>query len=232
MFRKKRDDQNDDDYLKSVIELMFKNLDKEVKMYSRDQNVLISENQPDAYSGTCYKVLAESFGFIKQKPDYWQTFPNMYIFKVVLGFISVISWVGIGYFVAAIQEKKPKLESFANIIAGVFDTAFIISLFFGAPLFSVPMIAAAMVSFVLRIVFAILIGKNIAENKKSIKYNNEIFFPTLREIFNYLSSNKPEEKKHEIDEIIPQIDIGKTTEMIKSKNKGEKINNMNRKTIK
>lgn len=197
---KKRDDQNDDDYLKSVIQLMFQNLDKKVTIYSQDQNVPISKNQPDAYSGTCSKVLAESCGFIRQKPDYWQTFPNMYIFKVVLGFISVISWVGIGYFVNAILLRGSKRKFLLNIFAGIFDTAaclFIIySLVVGAPLFSVPMILAGIVSFVLRIVFAIRIGKNISETKRKkqeFEYDKAIF----DKIANFLEMNRPLEPEYE-----------------------------------
>lgn len=190
---KKEENQNEDDYLKSMIELMFKNLDKEVQYLSYD-GTKDKMNCSGVIAGYGSSV-GKDFGY--RGGDFHQDFfPDTYIAKVVLDFIFVISWVGIGYFVAAIQEQKSKLKLFANIIAGVFDTAFIISLFFGVPLFSVPIILAGIVSLVLRIVFAIRIGKNISETKREkqeFEYNKAIYY----EIFDFLEKNRQQKQKYE-----------------------------------
>ena len=176
--QKKKDDQNDDDYLKSMIELMFRNIaekDKKVKMFLHYSQEPIDTNCRFILCGGFARITT-IFGHRDPNFDFDRyALPNMYIFKAVLGFISVLSWVGIGYFVAAIQSRESKLKFLANIIASIFDTAFIISLIFGAPLFSVPMILAGIVSFVLRIIFVIHIGKNISKKKQKIKHDNGVF---------------------------------------------------------
>ncbi len=210
------DKQKHDDYFIQVIKLMFNNLDKEMTMYALDENRKTSK-----YCGSCYSILVNRYNNIQS--NHWVSFPNWHIFKVVLGFIFVISWVGIGYFMVAIQKQKPKLKFFANIIAGIFDTAacgFIVySLIASASLFSVPVIVATMVSLVLRIIFAILIGKNIFKNKQSINYNNTMFYPMFRKIGDYLTRNKSLMQKQNSKE------AGDKENRIETLNKkGEEIN--------
>ena len=136
----------------------------------------------------------------QQKDGYWRYFPNSAIAGYIFGFFSVISWVGMGYFANALRSATTKGESkfnvFINSLAGIFDTAacgFILySLIIGAPMFSIPMIIAAAVSVLLRVIFTVFIFKNIDENKKSIG-ENIYMDATLSEIEGYLKRYKPEE---------------------------------------
>ena len=105
-----------------------------------------------------------------------------------------------GYFANALRsattEGESKFNVFINSLAGIFDTAacgFILySLIVGAPMFSIPMIIAAAVSVLLRVIFTVFIFKNINENKKLItEFVN--MDQTLKEIEGYLDQYKPKE---------------------------------------
>lgn len=136
----------------------------------------------------------------KHDNGYWRYFPSSAIAEYIFGFFSVISWVGMGYFANAIRSATTKGESkfnvFINSLAGIFDTAacgFILySLIIGAPMFSIPMIIAAAVSVLLRLIFTVFIFNNIYENNKLIDENVYID-KTLSEIERYLEQYKPKE---------------------------------------
>ena len=136
----------------------------------------------------------------KHDNGYWRYFPNSAIAGYIFGFFSVISWVGMGYFANAIRSATTKGESkfnvFINSLAGIFDTVacgFILySLIVGAPMFSIPMIIAAAVSVLLRVIFTVFIFNNIDKNKKLI--DEYVYMDkTLPEIEKYLKQHKPEE---------------------------------------
>ena len=162
------------------------------------------EQNGQFYTAHPYKWLTRVCTRIKNRykhdNGYWRYFPNSAIAGYIFGFFSVISWVGMGYFANALRSATTKGESkfnvFINSLAGIFDTAacgFILySLIIGAPMFSIPMIIAAAVSVLLRVIFTVFIFKNIDENKKSIG-ENIYMDATLSEIEGYLKRYKPEE---------------------------------------
>ena len=131
-----------------------------------------------------------------------------------------------GYFANALRSATTKGESkfnvFINSLAGIFDTVacgFILySLIVGAPMFSIPMIIAAAVSVLLRVIFTVFIFKNIDENKKSIG-ENIYMDATLSEIEGYLKGYKPEEVPEPDKEVEEKP---KEEKKITEKNKDEK----------
>lgn len=136
----------------------------------------------------------------QQENVYWRSFPNWAIAGYIFGFFSVISWVSMGYFANALHsattKDKSKFSVFINSLASIFDTAacgFILySLIVGAPMFSIPMIIAAAVSVLLRVIFTVLIFNNIDENKKLITEYVKMD-QILEEIEGYLEQYKPKE---------------------------------------
>ncbi len=139
---------------------------------------------------------------------YWRYFPNSAIAGYIFGFFSVISWVGMGYFANALRsattEDKSKFNVFINSLAGIFDTVacgFILySLIVGAPMFSIPMIIAAAVSVLLRVIFTVFIFKNINENKKLItEYVN--MDQILGDIEKHLEQHQPKEVQEQDKEV-------------------------------
>lgn len=162
----------------------------------------------------------------QQENGYWRYFPNSVIAGYIFGFFSVISWVGMGYFAHALRSATTKGESkfnvFINSLAGIFDTAacgFILySLIVGAPMFSIPMIIAAAVSVLLRVIFTVFIFNHIYENKKLIA-KNVYRDQTLGEIEKYLEKYKPKEVPEPDKEVEEKP---KEEKKITEKNKDEK----------
>ena len=130
-----------------------------------------------------------------------------------------------GYFANALRsaiDGESEFNVFINSLAGIFDTAacgFILySLIVGAPMFSIPMIIAAAVSALLRVIFTVFIFNNIDENKKLIdEYFN--MDQILGDIGKYLEQHKPKEVQ-EPDKKVEEKP--KEEKKINEKNKDEK----------
>ncbi len=182
----------------NVYRLCFEQIDDECTLPIKyEQNGKFYKAHP--YKWLTY-ICTRITSLYKHDNGYWRYFPSSSIAEYIFGFFSVISWVGMGYFANAIRSATTKGESkfnvFINSLAGIFDTAacgFILySLIVGAPMFSIPMIIAAAVSALLRVILTVFIFNHIYENKKLIAknvYRDQI----LGDIEKFLEQYKPKE---------------------------------------